>query len=1754
MYKKAGERDEGVHFLFTDNQISNERFLVFFNDLLASGEVTDLFPAEDKDQIRNVVRSACRASGVVDTPENLWNYYIGRVRKNLHMSLCFSPVGDALWGRARKFPAIVNCTVIDWFQPWPSDALHNVATKFLKNLVQLGPPDHPDRPAIIEFFPFSFEAVNQVSQTYIDHERRYAYSTPKSFLELIRLYSIILAKKMDTLEGQKIRLTNGLVKLRDTQEQVAGLEEELKDKAVVVKEKAEKADVFAEEVGREKAKVNAEAEKANVEAVKCQQIAEQVSVKKDECEKDLVAAIPLVEQAEAALDVLDKKDFIELKAFKTPHSSVEATCEAAMQLMAGIDPTIDVDRKGKIKDKSWKSSQKMMNDPGKFLDRLKALREVIDASQVPPHNVEEARRIKDSMGADFKQEAMRKKSQAAGGLCEWIINIIKYYDVVVQVEPKKKSLKEAEDQLQEAYDRQKGAQMLVSELEERLRSLISEYDKAIAEKHAVMAEAERCQTKLDMAQRLVGALSANGVIWEQTVETAGEEIAVIPGDTLIACAFAAYSGVFTREYRDVVTTKLMAFLKERAVALSEEPDPLMVLSTEAEQARWCSKGLPTDRVSLENGAIMTNSERWCLIIDPQTQGIVWVKNQEAVNKLMITRMGHAKMLQTFEQAIDAGRSVLIENMGESIDAVLMPVIARNTLKRGGKRVLKLGDKEIKYNDKFRLFMQTKLSNPHYPPEIQAECTVINFTVTEQGLEEQLLFLVIKLERPDLARLKAELIQQQNEFKVRLADLEALLLEKLAAAEGDIVDDIDLIHGLEDAKATSDETKERVLAAQENEAKINETSENYRPVADRGALLFFLMMDLGKMHTFYKYSLESFVMVVTRAVNSVSLRQPKEAKTLRLDMEEMGPDRVPSALSGHTQRSMSHGPSSGDIAVPEAERRSSRISGTLGGDVADAAAVDMEELEDEEEDEEEELVFDLQGKELTQRTELLTNIITLAVFSHLRRGLLDADKLTVASMLTLRILVRSGKVTAQEVSMLIRAPLDPHAPPMPESVKSWLTEQQWAQLKGLEHLPIFKSPSGGPGALTNNMEQDILGWKRWLGEERAESVDLPRSVRTLQQFHRIFLLRVLRPDRIGAALTQFVVDNLGQEFIDKPPFDLQQTYDESTSHTPLFFVLFPGTDPTPTVESFARKLGFTEANGKFVNISMGQGQEQSAVNVTNEIAREGGWVMLQNIHLMQAWLKTLERTLELIEEFAHHDFRCVLTSEPPGPLQGPLWDLLPEAILQKCIKVADEAPTDLKSNLRRAYSKFSQEHIEKCTKPREFKATLFALCFFHALMSGRIKFGPQGWSKKYPFNDGDLTICAQVLCNYLNTAEHLGKEVPWPDIRYIFGEIMYGGHITDQWDRRVCNTYLSTLVLPDLLHNMALCPGFKSPDASKFEYVQYSKFVEEKFPPEQPQMYSLHGNAEIGFLTNQGMALFNTVQNISGSSTGSANRDISESMPIIQKCLEELPPDLDMAEIRGRLKPEDYTPYLITSLQESDRMNLLLQEIRRSLTELELGISGQLNVTDRMEALSEALQENRVNGTWAALAFPSLKPLAAWLADLGLRVLQLVDWTAARELPKSLWISGLFNPMAFLTAVMQVTARASGLALDYMTNRAMWLNTRDPAELARPPTHGVYIHGLFLEGASWEEGKGDDEGYIADSRAKELRPEMQVAHVFSVQLSQMDWTSMYHCPVFVTALRGSTFVVEVNVRMDPDDDERRWILAGTALLLTNDGLT
>ena len=237
-------------------QVADEKFLVLINNLLASGEIPDLF-AEDEvgenklpkyrfslplfanwvlfsDNIVSVVRNEVKSAGISDTRENCWKFFIDRVRKQLKVILCFSPVGSTLRIRGRKFPALVNCTSINWFHEWPEDALVSVSKKFLQDLPSI-PEDVRD--PIAKFMAYVHQTVTEMSLLYKVNDKRYNYTTPKSFLELISLYSKILISKDEEVVHKIKRLENGLDKLYETGKQVDALKEQLAIQEVELSQK-----------------------------------------------------------------------------------------------------------------------------------------------------------------------------------------------------------------------------------------------------------------------------------------------------------------------------------------------------------------------------------------------------------------------------------------------------------------------------------------------------------------------------------------------------------------------------------------------------------------------------------------------------------------------------------------------------------------------------------------------------------------------------------------------------------------------------------------------------------------------------------------------------------------------------------------------------------------------------------------------------------------------------------------------------------------------------------------------------------------------------------------------------------------------------------------------------------------------------------------------------------------------------------------------------------------------------------------------------------------------------------------------------------------------------------------------------------------------------------------------------------------------------------------------------------------------------
>jgi dynein heavy chain len=180
----------------TDSQIANDKFLVYINDILSSGWIPELFAKDELDTILGKVRAEAKSAGFSDTPDVLFDFFLNKVRKNLHLALCFSPVGDNLRFRARKFPGIISCTSMDWFHEWPKVALIDVASRFLAD-IELPNPELRD--AIALHMSEVHMSIAEANQQFLQMERRYNYTTPTSFLELINFYKALLDKKRNKI-------------------------------------------------------------------------------------------------------------------------------------------------------------------------------------------------------------------------------------------------------------------------------------------------------------------------------------------------------------------------------------------------------------------------------------------------------------------------------------------------------------------------------------------------------------------------------------------------------------------------------------------------------------------------------------------------------------------------------------------------------------------------------------------------------------------------------------------------------------------------------------------------------------------------------------------------------------------------------------------------------------------------------------------------------------------------------------------------------------------------------------------------------------------------------------------------------------------------------------------------------------------------------------------------------------------------------------------------------------------------------------------------------------------------------------------------------------------------------------------------------------------------------------------------------------------------------------------------------------------
>nr|CAH7749860.1 unnamed protein product [Callosobruchus chinensis] len=1586
--KEAGGKGKHSIFLISEGQIKEESYLQDVDCLLNSGEVPNIYQIDEKQEILDMVRLAAQGGNrnLDISALEVFFFFTKQCKEKLHIILCFSPVGSTFRNRLRLYPSLINCCTIDWFESWPEEALEEVAHSWME---EVNLTNEIKNYSVVACKYFHVEArIN--SERFFNTFNRKTYITSASYLELIKSFSALTNKKQNEIMAAKKRYLGGLEKLYHASVSIGEMQESLAKLQPELQELSEQATVMMKDIEREtitveqtSARVKEDEKAANKQAAIAQAL-------KKECEADLMEALPALNEALAALDTLKPSDIVLVKSMKNPPDTVKLVM-AAVCIIKGIKPDRVPDPStGRMTLDYWGPSKKLLGD----INFLQALKD-FDKDNIKIEYMQKLRK-EYIPHKNFKPNIVAKASSAAEGLCKWIIAMDMYDKVNRVVAPKKAALQKAESELAETEKLLNEKRAIVAKLEAQLAELNEKLAEAVRKQTDLQDAVDLCNNKLIRAQKLIGGLGGEKSRWTAAAEALQVQYDGLAGDILLSCGIISYLSPFNSFYRQTITADWHKYVKNLNIPTADHFEMVNSLGSDVKIQNWYISGLPRDSFSTDNGIIMDNSRRWSLFIDPQCQASNWIKKMEKKNNLEVVKFSYPDYMKKIEVCVQQGYPVLVESVGEELEAPLDPLLYKNTFKQAGMEVISVGENVIEYNKNFRLYLTSKLRNPHYLPEVFNRVTIINMALTLEGLQDQLLGIVVAVEKPDLQQLKEDLIIQKAENKKALQETEENILKTLSESKGDILEDESAIRILDESKLLSIEIREKQEKSFEIEKSIEEFRVKYQGVSEHSAVLYYCISDLANVDPMYQYSLEWFINLYISSI--------QRAEKFR---------------------------------------------------------------------------------SIEKRRQSLINAFTYDLYNNITRSLFEKDKLLFSFLLCSKIMIAQKKLDEKEFMFLLTGGVNIENP-IENPCSDWLPLSSWEEICRVDELPAFKG-------FRKTFKSEEKYWKE-IYDNFTDDFKMPDPWEdNLVSFRRLIVIRLLRPDKLITSVTLFVTSEMDDRFIKPPPFNISVSYDESYCLCPLIFILSPGQDPMAALVKFAEEKKMTD---RFRSISLGQGQGPMAQALIEEGQDGGLWVCLQNCHLATSWMPSLEKVFENLDYANTHDqFRLWLTSYPSAKF--------PVTLLQKGVKMTNEAPTGLQNNLLKSY------------------------------VSDPVK-NPE-------FYEG----CLQQLQMFINE-----NDDPYEALSYLIGECNYGGRVTDDWDRRLIVTiltdYLSPTVITDknyMFSNAGDCYGLPE----KNEYVAYIAHINALPGVHPPEVFGLHTNAGITRDLQNSKHLLNSVLKAYGEvSAGAAGETDKFIMTLCSDMVAKLPKKFDI-DVAHAKYPVEYSESMNTVLvQEMERFNKLLGVISSSLVNMQRAIQGLVAMSPALEAFAASLLLARIPSNWASVSYPSLKNLPNYMADFLSRIEFLQTWFKEGK-PPNYWVSGFFFTQAFLTGVKQNFARKYTIPIDRLT---FDFEIMKKDRMQEAPTDGAYLYGLFTDGARWDRKKGR----LAELLPKVLYDVMPIIWIKPITSAEYNPGPRYISPVYKTSERRGTLSTTghstnyvLPVLLDTDIKPSHWIKRSVALL-------
>ena len=601
LYDEAGLEGRRVTFLVNEADIVHEAFLDDINNLLNSGAVPQLYAPDEIEPIVSRMRAEAKRADVGTSREAVWRFFLDRVRANLHIVFCMSPVGESFRKRTVMYPSLVNCCTIVYVADWPRSALTPVARKFLDGArlaSASAPAADADRLAlaVCEQLVDVHESASTTSVEFFEATGRRVYVTPSAFLSTIRLFLRMLNTRRQELSAQRNKLVTGIRKLEETGKLVAVMREDLTAMQPVLREQSEATSELLTRVAGDQKEADAVKQVVKREEAVVLAQARDIEVLAKDAQADLEQAMPAFHAAVEALESLNKQDINEVRSFANPPALVVLVMEAVC-VMKGTTP-------------SWPNAKQLLGES----DFLQSLVDY-DKNNIPAKRIKQIEKFIDN--PSFAVEKIQTVSKAATSICQWIHAIYIYHGIWQVVAPKQAKVDEAERMLAEANEKLAGKRAELTDVEARLAQLTTEYEASVAKKNVLASQIQTTEVKLDRAQRLLDGLGDERVSWMAAVERIDRDEAVVLGTVLLSAAQISYLGPFSADYRKALGGAWLDGVERRRIPIMDAYTLREAVGVPVQIRAWNIQGLPGDDYSVENALIATMGERCALMIGPR---------------------------------------------------------------------------------------------------------------------------------------------------------------------------------------------------------------------------------------------------------------------------------------------------------------------------------------------------------------------------------------------------------------------------------------------------------------------------------------------------------------------------------------------------------------------------------------------------------------------------------------------------------------------------------------------------------------------------------------------------------------------------------------------------------------------------------------------------------------------------------------------------------------------------------------------------------------------------------------------------------------------------------------------------------------------------------------------------------------------------------------------------------------------------------